>query len=260
MPMLLNRRNILKGLTSASTLSSALSPNAVHARRRRVTQAELDRAIFRHERWFEDSSTGERAVFSHCDLSCLNFSRDYDALVNLAGADFTEADLSGTSGGLISFIRTSLHGARLSWSSYQEPSFSGASLRSAQCDNAVWGSLRSTSYPPADEPTERKASFFQTYATNSNFENARLDGLFVGTSFVCANLIGTDFTGSWFINEPTTFWSADLTRARFTQARISTARFNRANCRNTDFSGAEIHPRVAFSIPEETSFQEKEMP
>jgi uncharacterized protein YjbI with pentapeptide repeats len=159
-----------------------------------VTQSELDHAIYRHAQWFEDSSTGERAVFSRYDLSGLNFSENDEFLVNLSGADFTETDLTGTTGGLVSFTRTSLHGAQLSWSHYKQPSFSSASLRYARCDNAVWGWPERTVGASACKPMDQSASFFQTYATRANFSDARIRGLFVEARFVAANLTGTDFS------------------------------------------------------------------
>jgi uncharacterized protein YjbI with pentapeptide repeats len=249
-----SRRIFLARLTGAGSaaVGAICSPSVAAAHARRISQVELDGAIVQHAIWLEDRSQGTRAAFPNCDLSNLDFHSERDTLVNLRGADFTAADLSGVTGNLISFRRASLHYARLSHSRFVEPAFIDASLRGAICQNVVWGwSLRPSAGITVAE-SDLSAVMFNCDAGEADFGRARVRGHFLETNFVAASLVDADFSRSTFAGthlHETSFFRADLTRARFGHAEIAYARFSQATLAGTDFRRARIGPRVKF--PEE---------
>jgi uncharacterized protein YjbI with pentapeptide repeats len=233
-----DRRHALK-LAAIMAGGAIAAPVVARAHVRQVSQIELDAAIARHAVWLADRHRGARAVFANCDLSGLDFSRAGETPVDLRGSDFTEADLSGSTGKLISFRRASLHHARLSWSRLVEPTFIDASLRGAACDGAVWGW--------DDSQGGGAAMMYNCDAAKTDFRGARVRGHFLETNFNSASLIDADLSGSVFHGSTfyqTSFFAADLTRARFVGVEIAYARFSRTNLTETDFSGARIGPGV----------------
>ncbi len=252
--MIATRRNFLARSTSAASAAvGALCSPAVAGRRvRPISQGELDGAIEQHALWLEDRHCGARAAFPNCDLSGLDFQCGTDALVNLRGSDFTNADLSGVTGNLVSFRNASLHYARLSESRLINPDFIGASLRGAICDNAVWGWNAQPSAGAAAIEPGAGTVMFNCDAGESCFRRTRLRGHFLETSFVAASLVEANLSNSTFLGsnlQETSFFRADLTRARFDHTDIAYARFSQATLAGTDFSRARIGPRVR--LPEE---------
>jgi uncharacterized protein YjbI with pentapeptide repeats len=185
-------------------------------------------------------------VFADRDLSGLDFLSEQDELVNLQGSDFTGADLSGVTGNNVSFLRSSLHGANLSRSHLKRPTFSYASLRSAICEGAIWGwDDRHMSNPARPGPLEG-AAFQHTDAAAANFERAVLRGLFVEANLNGANLIEANLSYSLFYgvgHYETSFFAAELTRAKFNFADIRAVRFRKAILTGVDFAHAEIKHR-----------------
>jgi uncharacterized protein YjbI with pentapeptide repeats len=167
--------------------------------------------------------------------------------MDLRGADFTEADLSGVTGGRVNFRHASLHYARLSWSRLVEPSFIDASLRGATCDHVAWGWEMQQTAAAAGEGFG--ATMFNCDAGEASFRNARIRGHFLETNFVSASLVDADLSHSTFTGSHlhvTSFFGADLSRARFDHAEMAYTRFNRATLTGADFSRAKIGPRVSF--------------
>jgi uncharacterized protein YjbI with pentapeptide repeats len=245
--MTISRRNFLARLTGAATAGAMSAPATANARSRRISQGDLDGAIEKHALWLEDRDRGTRAAFPDCDLSGLNFHCETNALVNLRGADFANADLSGVTGNLVSFRRASLHYARLSGSRFTEPGFIDASLRGAICDNVVWGwNVRPSEIDATIEPGAG-AVMFNCDAGKADFKQARIRGHFLETNFVAASLVDADLSHSTFTGshlQETSFFAADLTRARFHQVEIAYARFNQATLADTDFSSTTFGPRA----------------
>ena len=256
--MIASKRNFLTRLTGAASAvaSTICSPAIARTLARRVSQSELNEAIEAHAIWLEDRSRGVRAAFSNCDLSGLDFRNDQNTLVDLRGADLSEADLSATTGHLVSFRRASLHYARLSWSRLVEPAFIDASLRGAICENAVWGwDLRPSSGSKGAEPAS-SAVMFNCDAGKANFRRARIRGHFLDTNFVAASLADADLSRSTFTGshlQETTFFRADLTRARFDHAELAYVRFSQATLADADFTGATFGPRV--NLPDQQHHQ-----
>jgi uncharacterized protein YjbI with pentapeptide repeats len=250
--MMASRRNFLARLIGAATAGGIAAPAIATSHARRISQGDLNGAIESHALWLADRSRGARAAFPDCDLSGLDFHGGQDALVDLRGSDFTNADLSGVTGNLVSFRRSSLHYARLSGSRLIEPGFIDASLRGAICEDVVWGRNDRLPAGPAHAGATFGAAMFNCDAGQANFRRARIRGHFCQTGFVAASLIDADFSYSAFsgsFSQQTSFFGADLTRARFDHAELAYTRFSQATLAGTDFRKARIGPRV--KLPEE---------
>jgi uncharacterized protein YjbI with pentapeptide repeats len=238
------RRTFFSSLIGAAIAS----PTVLRAHRMRITQRELDCAIEQHGLWLSGKTKGTRAAFAGSDLSGLNFPGARETLVDLRGADFTEADLSGVTGSFVSFRHASLHYARLSWSHLVEPAFIDASLRGAICDNVVWGLEAGQLTDAIHGNAKPGAVMFNCDAGTADFHNARIRGHFLGTSFIAASLVDADLSHSTFTGslQETSFFRADLTRARFDGVEIACARFSQATLAGTQFSRAKFGPRVTL--------------
>lgn len=250
--MIANRRNFVARLIGAAAAGAIPAPAIAGSHARRISQGELDGAIKLHALWLEDRGRGARAAFPDCDLSGLDFHGGQDALVDLRGSDFTNADLSGITGSLVNFRRASLHYARLSASQLIEPAFIDASLRGAICDGIVWGWDETPPAGTANAAVPGGAVMFNCDAGHADFKHARIRGQFLETSFVAASLVGTDFSHSNFMGshlQQTSFFRADLTRARFAHTELAYTRFTEATLADADFGHARIGPRV--KLPEE---------
>jgi uncharacterized protein YjbI with pentapeptide repeats len=265
--MISNRRRFLAA-TGAMTgsIGSLLRPVLGRSRTAKVSQDELGSAIEQHAIWLEDHRRGKRAVFADRDLSGLDFLCEQDELVNLQGSDFTGADLTGVTGNNVSFLRSSLHGANLSWSHLKRPTFSYASLRSAICEGAIWGwDDRHMSNPARPGPLEGAAFQHTDAGGGANFERAALRGLFVEANFSGANLTEANFSYSLFYgvgHYETSFFAAELARAKFNFADIKAVRFWKATLTEVDFANADIDDRVKLpqgpyaisNLPAESDF------
>jgi uncharacterized protein YjbI with pentapeptide repeats len=242
--MLTDRRNFLANLTMAASLPEICSPGVAASRGRRVSQDELDEAVANHAIWLEDCRRGARAEFPRRDLSGLKLRTRHGGLVNLRGSDFTGADLTGVTGKEVSFAHASLHGADLSCSRFEAPHWSHASLRAAVCDDVVWGWDPASSRSPARPQPGAGAFFHHTDAGGrASFAGAVLRGMFWEASFTEANLTEADFSYSLFpgsYNSQTSFFAADLTRAKFNFAEIAAARFSKGILTDADFGNVDI--------------------
>lgn len=249
--------------TSSSTALSAPYINSHH--RRRITSSELRSAVAQHIRWYNDPSEGRRADFADCDLSGLEFPNVDDddmpndeelGFLNLAGADFTNADLSYSKAGSISFKRCHLHSAKLSFSEFRAPGFVGATLRRALCNHAQWG--RATS-----EQSDDRAVLMYVDAGRADFSSATIRGYFYSSSFNSATMMRADLAYSTFAGtschiETNSFYLADLSTATFHRSKLESMRFVKAILDGVDFSSARIsaqtyarlyesHPHLRFS-------------
>ncbi len=245
--MLLARRTFLFGGALCSAANAAVSPISappvLRTRLRRVSQGELDAAIDAHKAWLDDDSQGERAVFAKYDLSGLDLHSHEDVLIDLRGSDFTGADLTGVTGNLVGFNHASLHGARLSWSRLKKPGFLQASLRNARCDHVIWGWDSRMTPDPAWLDAGEGAALHHVDAGRSDFSGAIIRGLFVDCKFLLSNLCEADLSYSVFAGGSacsTSFFKANLSRARFAHTIIKGARFSTDMCEGVDFTGAQI--------------------
>ncbi len=167
---------------------------------RRITQSQLEEAIERHSLWLQGNIRGSRAVFTRCDLSGLSLRQVGSRQINLTGADFSEADLSGIVGDDVNFHLAALLNTRLSWSILNAPVFSGAALRGARCDHVIWGwghasdgsSQLGLKYP------DLIAVFINTYLAYGTFDHSRIRGYFSGTTLHDSSMSLADFSYSDF--------------------------------------------------------------
>ena len=154
-----SRRGFFQRASGATVISigAMAAPVVLGQRPKKVSQDELSEAIVNHRAWLEDQGKGTRTVFNNRDLSGLHFTSGDGSMVNLRGADFTGSDMTGVTGKDVSFLRASLHDARLSWSHFELVTFSNASLRRSKCDNVVWGwdAASQNSPNPVDPASER---------------------------------------------------------------------------------------------------------
>ncbi|WP_456717226.1 MULTISPECIES: pentapeptide repeat-containing protein [unclassified Bradyrhizobium] len=226
----------------------SLAAPAVHRRGRHIGQSALNGALADHARWQEDPTRGRRAHFAGRDLSGLDFGIESLEQLQLRGADFTEADLSGIRANDVNFYHASLQHANLSHSHLKAPVFRGAILHQADCRNAVWGwPAPDAQLCPAKVAASDQAVFMSTCLHGTKFDGARVRGYFNDCSLSGASLCFADFSQSEFSgNEADNrFAGARLVETKFRYATITSARFDKAIVEGADFLGARLHPRIA---------------
>jgi uncharacterized protein YjbI with pentapeptide repeats len=111
-----SRRGFFQRASGATVISicAIAAPVVLGQRPQKVSQDELTEASVNHRAWLGDRGKGTRAVFNNRDLSGLSFTSGDGSMVNLQGPDFTGSDMTGVTGKDVSFLRASLHDARLS--------------------------------------------------------------------------------------------------------------------------------------------------
>jgi uncharacterized protein YjbI with pentapeptide repeats len=251
--MLFGRRDVFTRLVGAVATATASigTPNIAHGHSRRVSQADLDDAIERHAMWLVDGVRGARAIFSHCDLSGLDFGFECETPVDLREADFTAADLTEMNGNVVGFVRAAMRGARLSSSQLKRPVFSYASLSGAKCNEVVWGWDEREHQENARLEPLSGAVFLHTDAGHADFKRATIRAHFEETRFGSATLVEADLSHSHFCGPSfagTSFFRADLTRTKFRRACLRAVRFRGAICDGTDFADAEVGADVKLLL------------
>jgi uncharacterized protein YjbI with pentapeptide repeats len=230
--MNINRRSILfaTAAVAVTTSQSALG----HKQRKRVSQQELDEAIQLHGMWLADMNTGQRCMFGGRDLSGLRFGSLSGAPTNLSGADFAQADLSGTEADEIFVHHCSFNGARFDGSLWRQPVFAFADLRRTAAKRVIWGM-------PGRRGSARRslANFSHTVLHDADLSEARICGFFYGTKMVGACLRRADLSFSDFLGPKyyeMTYSGAQMRGAKLRHCQISSATFFNADCTDTDFS------------------------
>jgi uncharacterized protein YjbI with pentapeptide repeats len=230
--MNINRRSIL---FATAAVAVTTSPSTLgHKQGKRVSQQELDEAIQLHGMWLANMNTGQRCMFRERDLSGLRFDGLGGAPANLSGADFTQADLSGTEADNILVNHCSFNGARLDGSHWRQPVFAFADLRRASAKRVIWG------MPGARAPLEPpRADFSHAVLHDADLTEANICGFFYGTKLVGASLVRADLCHSTFLGPKhyeMTFSGAQMRGAKLRLCQISSATFFNADCTDTDFS------------------------
>jgi uncharacterized protein YjbI with pentapeptide repeats len=234
--MNINRRSILfaTAAVAVTTSQSALG----HKQGKRVSQQELDEAIQLHGMWLLDMNTGRRCMFGGRDLSGLRFDSLGGAPANLSGADFTQADLSGTEADDILVHHCSFNGARFDGCHWRQPVFAFADMRRASAKRVIWGA-------PGRRGSARRslADFSHTVLRDTDLTEARICGFFYGTKIGGASLVEADLSLSDFLGPKhyeMTFSGAQMRGAKLRHCQISSATFFNADCTDTDFSHTEF--------------------
>jgi len=230
--MKLDRRYLLIAAAIVGTTTS----RSVQAceRRIRVSQHELDEAIRLHGMWVADINTGQRCAFPGRDLSGLHFGVLGGRPVDLSGADFAQADLSGTEADDILVHHCSFNGTKFDGCRWRQPTFAFADMRRASAKGVEWGDP-DRRYSAEGLP----ADFRHTVLSNADLTQARIRGQFYGTKLVSACLVRADLSLSIFLgprDREMTFSAAKLSGAKLRHCQISSVSFFHADCSGTDFS------------------------
>ena len=220
--MNINRRSIL---FATAAVAVTTSPSTLgHKQGKRVSQQELDEAIQLHGMWLANMNIGQRCMFGERDLSGLRFDSLGGAPANLSGADFTQADLSGTEADNILVHHCSFNGARLDGSHWRQPVFAFADLRRASAKQVIWG------MPGARAPLEPpRADFSHAVLHDADLTEANICGFFYGTKLVGASLVRADLCHSTFLGPKhyeMTFSGAQMRGAKLRHCQISCANLN----------------------------------
>jgi uncharacterized protein YjbI with pentapeptide repeats len=234
--MNISRRNIL---FATAAVAVATSQSAVGRKQgQRVSQQELDEAIRLHGMWLADVNTGQRCTFAGRNLSGMKFGILGGPAIDLNGADFTQADLSGTEADDILAHHCSVHGATFDGCHWRQPVFAFADLRRISAKQVVWGvpGPRSSLEPP-------RADFSYAVLRDADLTEARISGYFYGTKLVGASLVQADLSHSNFLGPKhceMTFSGAQMRGAKLCHCQISSVTFFNADCTDTDFSHSDF--------------------
>ena len=234
--MNISRRNIL---FATAAVAVATSQSALGRKQgQRVSQQELDEAIRLHGMWLADMNTGQRCTFGGRDLSGLQFGILDGPAIDLNGADFAQADLSGTEADEILVHHCSFNGARFDGCHWRQPVFAFADLRRISAKQVVWGvpGPRSSLEPP-------RADFSHAVLRDANLTEARIYGYFYGAKLVGASLVQADLSHSNFLGPKhyeMTFSRAKMRDAKLRHCQISSATFFNADCSEVDFSHTDF--------------------
>jgi uncharacterized protein YjbI with pentapeptide repeats len=179
-------------------------------------------------------NAGQRCVLSGRDLSRLRFGVLGNGPIDLNGADFTQADLSGTEADDILVHHCSFNGATFDDCHWRRPVFAFADMRRASAKRVIWGP--SSRRAPLDSP---RADFSHAVLRDADLTEARICGYFYGTKLVAASLVQADLSRSNFLGPKhyeMSFSGAQLTGAKLRHCQISSVSFFNADCSEADFS------------------------
>ena len=234
--MHINRRHIL--FAAGATATAGIHPAPALAQNKRVSQPELDEAIRLHAMWLANINDGQRCRFNGRDLSGLRFGNQGDPPIDLNGADFTQANLSGTEADNILIHHCSFNGAIFDNCHWRQPVFAFADLRRASAKQVTWGTPN-----PRDPFEPPRADFSHATLHDADLTEAKISGFFSGTSLFGARLCHADLSYSTFFGPKfceTTFTGAEMIGAKLRYCQISSARFYNANCTDVDFSHSDF--------------------
>jgi uncharacterized protein YjbI with pentapeptide repeats len=233
--MNINRRSIL---FATAAVAVAKSQSALGRKQgQRVSQQELDEAIRLHGMWLANMNLGQRCMFGGCDLSGLQF-KILGGTIDLNGADFAQADLSGTEADDILVHHCSFNGARFDGCHWRQPVFAFADLRRASAKRVKWGTQG-----PRGSVRRSLANFSHTFLHDADLSEARICGFFYGTKMVGACLRRADLSFSDFLGPKyydVSFSTAQLSGAKLRHCQISSVTLFNADCTDTDFSHTEF--------------------
>jgi uncharacterized protein YjbI with pentapeptide repeats len=231
--MRFNRRSIL---IAVATSAAAASRSTAHPNKaaKRICQAELDEIIRMHGLWLGDPNCGKRCVLGGYDLSGLQFGKLGGSSVDLNGADFAQADLSGTDADDFLVHNCNFNGANFDDSHWRRPVFAFADMRRASAKRVTWG------IPGSRSSAKRSAAdFSHTTLQDADLTGSRICGLFYGTKLARASLAGADLSLSDFsgpIHFDMSFAGANLCAATLRNCHFSSVNFSNADCSRADFS------------------------
>jgi uncharacterized protein YjbI with pentapeptide repeats len=234
--MNIDRRHLLLAAAAVVTTTTQSAPGDQQGKR--VSQEELDEAIRLHGMWLADVNTGQRCMFGGRDLSGLQFGVLGGGPTNLNGADFAQADLSGTEADDILVHHCNFNSAKFDLCRWRQPVFAFADMRRASARGVEWGNSSRRG-----STTRFLADFRHTVLNDADLTEAQICGYFYSTKLGGASLIRANLSRSDFL-VPThyemTFSGAQLSGAKLRHCRISSASFFHADCSGADFSHAIV--------------------
>gem|GEM_PF-77660 len=204
----------------------------------RLTQAQADETVRKHEMLYLGKVGGARAVFAFCDLTGLTLAGR-----NLADADFTgavlaECNLSDSKLDRAIFFCSDLRRTRMTKASLRRADLRGACLRGANLLGAdlFESDLREGSIAEKDAKGnlrylnhELKPSELQAVVlANANLERAKLTGVIA---------IQADFTDA-------VMRDCKLVRANLRQCKMTGANLEGADLSGADLKGADLRDAV----------------
>jgi uncharacterized protein YjbI with pentapeptide repeats len=229
--MNIDRRHLL---FAAAAVATTTSRSAKGYKQERVSQEALDEAIRLHRMWLAEITNGQRCTLGGRDLSGLRFGVSGGGPIDLNGADFTQADLSGTEADDILVHHCNFNGAKFDGSRWRRPVFASADMRRASARGAEWGTPGRRG-----SPRHSPCDFSHTVLNDADLSEARICGFFLGTKLARATLFRADLSFSDFlgpVHYETSFSQANLSGARLRHCHISSATFSNADCSGVDFS------------------------
>jgi uncharacterized protein YjbI with pentapeptide repeats len=229
--MKIDRRRLLSAAAMAGAIPYRL---AATCKQQRVSQEQLDEAIRLHGIWLADVSGGRRGMFGGLDLSGLHFGTPGGAPIDLNGADFTQANLSGTVADTILVHHCNFHGAKFDGCHWRRPVFAYADMRRASAKGVEWGTPG-----PRDSAERSPADFSHVVLFDANLSKSRVCGFFYGTKLRDAALEQADLSNSDFLGPKyyeMSFSGAQLSGAKLRHCNISSVSFFNADCSGVDFS------------------------
>jgi uncharacterized protein YjbI with pentapeptide repeats len=227
----IDRRNLLLAAAAAATTSQYAHGKV---EKKRVTQRELDQAIWLHGMWLTDMNIGQRCVFAGRDLSGLHFGALGPDPIDLSGADFAQADLSRTEADALLVHHCNFNGTKFDGCHWRRPVFEYADMRRVSASGVKWGAPGHRG-----SPERSPADLSHVVLFDANLSKSRICGFFYGTklrdaSLEQADLSHSDLWGPKYYEM--SFSGANLNGAILRHCDISSASFFNADCSDVDFS------------------------
>jgi uncharacterized protein YjbI with pentapeptide repeats len=158
-------------------------------------------------------NAGQRCVLSGRDLSGLRFGRLGGGPVDLNGADFAQADLSGTEADNILVHHCSFNGALFDGCRWRRPVFAFADMRRVSAKRVEWGVAGHRG------SAERSAAdFSHAVLRDADLTEARICGQFYGTKLAGASLVHADLSLSDFMGPM--HYEMNFSRANLSEAQL----------------------------------------
>ncbi len=195
----------------------------------RITQAEVDAIVHKHESYSLGRMGGVRANFAYHDLSGLNLSKK-----NLCDADFTGASLYETDFQNSKLERALFFCADMRYANLYGASLLRADMRGAAIRGANLAGANMTGVDLRDGSLANAAADGDLNKAHKNLTTVDKGG----ANLSGANLSGSKLAGAVAINSD--FSDATLKSTKFNTASLKGANFSGANLEGADLSDCDL--------------------